>query len=85
MAANHISLSDGTAYDTVLTVYRDYLESNGQWRLFWQNPDNDCGVQEQSTVTGQPFFRTMRAALTHGKRRYGITAVRGHGHAGDID
>jgi hypothetical protein len=65
---NQIHLSDGTQYTAVLTVYRDYLRSNGQWALFWQNPDNDCGVHEQSTVTGQPFFRTMRAAIRHGER-----------------
>ena len=80
-----IHLSDGSQYVAELVVYRDYLNSNGQWRLFWQNPGTSCGVHEQSTVTGQPFFRTMRAAVYHGEKRYGITAKRGHGFAGDIN
>lgn len=85
MTANTIHLSDGTHYDADLVVYRDFIEANGQWRLFWHNPGTTCGVQEQSTVTGQPFFRTKADAVRHGERRYGITARRGHGFAGDID
>lgn len=79
-----IQLSNGTPYTAVLEVYRDFIESNGAWRLCWANPGTSCGVQEQSTVTGQPFFRTRAAAVAYAERRYGITPVRGHGHAGDI-
>jgi hypothetical protein len=71
-----IHLSDGTKYDALLVVYRDYIESNGKWRLFWENPGTSCGVYEQSTVTGQPFFRTMRDAVAYGERRYGMKAVK---------
>jgi hypothetical protein len=71
-----VNLSDGSSYAAELCVYRDYIEGNGAWRLFWLNPGTSCGVQEQSTVTGQPFFRTMRAAILHGQKRYGITARR---------
>jgi hypothetical protein len=80
-----INLSDNTSYNAELVAYRDYIEASGAWRLFWQNPGTSCGVHEQSTVTGQPFFRTMRDAVAHGERRYRITAKRGHGFAGDID
>jgi hypothetical protein len=72
-----ISLSDGTSYVADLVVYRDWTtEGNGKWRLFWQNPGTSCGVNEQSTVTGRPFFRTMREAIQYGIRQYGITAKR---------
>jgi hypothetical protein len=74
--AHTIHLSDGTKYDAVLVVFRDYIESNGKWRLFWENPGTSCGVNEQSTVTGQPFFRTMRDAMAYGERRYGMKAVK---------
>lgn len=73
---NLIHLSDGSSYIADLVVYRDYINSNGKWRLFWQNPGTSCGVDEQSTVTGQPFFKTMRAAIAYGQERYGITATR---------
>lgn len=72
-----VNLSDNTTYTADLVVYRDFINSNGQWRLFWENPNQPgCGVDEQSTVTGQPFFRTKRDAVVHGERRYGITAKR---------
>ena len=71
-----ISLSNGESYKAQLVVYRDYIESNGKWRLFWLNPGTSCGVNEQSTVTGNPFFRTKADAVAYGVRRYGITAVR---------
>lgn len=79
-----INLSDGSSYSAELVVYRDFIESNGQWRLFWQNPGTSCGVHEQSTVTGRPFFHTMRDAIAHGERLHQIRAIRGHGFAGDI-
>jgi len=72
---NLIHLSDGTHYVAELVVYRDYIESNGKWRLFWLNPGTACGVNEQSTVTGQPFFRTRADAVRYGERRYGIKAT----------
>lgn len=76
MTAHTIHLSDNTKYEAELVVYRDYIESNGKWRLFWRNPGTSCGVHEQSTVTGQPFFETKRSAVGYGKRVYGITATR---------
>lgn len=80
-----IQLSDGTSYQADLIVYRDYLESNGFWRLCWQNPSSGNYVCEQSTVTGRPFFRTMAGAVAHGMRHYRIKATRGHSFPGDID
>jgi hypothetical protein len=74
--ARTVYLSDGSNYSADLVVYRDYIESNGKWRLFWENPGTSCGVNDQSTVTGQPFFQTMRQAIAYGVRRYGITAKR---------
>lgn len=77
MAEKTIHLSNGTEYAAELVVYRDYIESNGKWRLFWENPnETGTGVQEQSTVTGQPFFSTMREAVAYGLRRYGLSAAR---------
>ena len=71
-----ISLSNNTRYNARLVVYRDYIESNGKWRLFWENPnDVGCGVNEQSTVTGQPFFNTRKAAVAHGLNRYNEKAI----------
>lgn len=76
-AEHIINLSDGSQYAAELVIYRDWTtEGNGQWRLFWLNPGTSCGVNEQSTVTGQPFFRTMRAAIAHGEQRYGVRAKR---------
>ena len=71
-----IHLSNDTQYAAELCVYRDFIESNGAWRLFWLNPGTSCGVQEQSTVTGKPHFRTMADAIAYGNRRYQITARR---------
>jgi hypothetical protein len=71
-----VNLSDGSSYQADLVVYRDFIESNGKWRLFWLNPGTSCGVQEQSTVTGQPFFSTMRDAVAYGVKRYDVIASR---------
>lgn len=63
--------------DAILVVYRDYIESNGKWRLFWEDVNNDsCGFQDESTVTGQPFFNTKREAIARGVKKYDIEAVR---------
>jgi hypothetical protein len=71
-----IYLSNNTQYDAQLVVYRDWIESNGKWRLFWDNPnDPGCGVHDESTVTGQPFFRTKREAVRHGERKYNQVAI----------
>lgn len=85
MTTKTIHLSDNTDYAAELVVYRDFIEARGQWRLYWQNPGTSFGAHEQSTVTGQPFFRTKADAIRHGEQRYGITAIRGRGFAGDID
>ena len=59
--------------DAFLVVYKDYIESNGKWRLFWADVDAPfIGVNEQSTVTGQPFFDTRKQAIAYAKSRYGI-------------
>jgi hypothetical protein len=59
----------------ILTVYRDYIGSNGQWRLFWQDVNRpSIGLQDQSTVTGQPFFETRKAAKAYGLKHYGELA-----------
>jgi hypothetical protein len=72
-----INLSNGHSYVARLVVLRDHTtEGRGRWRLFWNEPGTSRGVYEQSTVTGQPFFRTMRDAVAYGQKRYGETAVR---------
>lgn len=73
---NTVHLSNGKDIQTDLVVYRDWVESNGQWRLFWANREDPYkGVQEQSTVTGQPFFKTRKEAVAHGVDRYSKTAT----------
>lgn len=60
-----------------LVVYRDFIGSNGKWRLFWEDVNNDsCGFQDESTVTGQPFFNTKKSAIARGIKKYNIEAVR---------
>ena len=60
-----------------LTVHKDFIESNGKWRLFWEDINRPCiGLHDESTVTGQPFFRTMRDAVNHGLRHYNERAER---------
>jgi hypothetical protein len=59
-----------------LVVYKDYIESNGKWRLFWEDINRPgCGFQDESTVTGKPFFTTKKAAVSKGESKYGITAI----------
>ena len=76
MKTKTINLSNGHQYNADLVVFKDEIESNGKWRLFWEDPGTGTGVNEQSTVTGQPFFCTMRDAIAYGMRRYGIRAIR---------
>ena len=69
-------VSDGTQFNARLVVYRDFIESNGKWRLFWENPnDIGCGFNDESTVTGQPFFSRKRDAVEYGVRRYNERAI----------
>lgn len=70
-----VHLSNGSSYKSQLVVYRDWVESNGRWRLFWADLENPyMGVNEQSTATGDPFFATQQAAIAHGERHYGEIA-----------
>lgn len=61
-----------------LVVYRDFTTSGGgHWRLFWEDLARPgCGFNDQSTVTGQPFYKTMREAVSDGIRRHGMIAER---------
>lgn len=59
-----------------LVVYRDFIESNGAWRLFWLDPGSTIGVNDESTVTGSPHHKTMRAAIATGQRKHGVKARR---------
>ena len=60
-----------------LVVYKDYINSNGKWRLFWEDLDNPgCGFQDESTVTGHPFFNTKTEAVARGMAKYNIKAVK---------
>lgn len=62
---------------TRLVVYPDFIGSNGKWRLFWEDINNlGCGFQDESTVTGNPFFKTKREAVQRGIKKYGIVAIR---------
>jgi hypothetical protein len=77
-SAHTVHLSNGTEYAAELCVYRDYVEANGAWRLFWLNPGTTCGVHEQSTVTGRPHYPSMTAAVSYASRRYGIVPRRAY-------
>lgn len=58
-----------------LYVERDWTtQGNGRWRLVWGSPDSDYIMPDESAVTGQPYFRTMRDAVAHGFSKYGIKA-----------
>ena len=60
-----------------LVVYRDYIESNGKWRLFWEDVNNyGCGFNDESTVTGKPFFKTLEEAVKFGIKHYGEIPIR---------
>jgi hypothetical protein len=60
-----------------LVVYKDFIESNGKWRLFWEDINNlGCGFQDESTVMGKPFFNAMHSAIAKGESKYGIKAIR---------
>jgi hypothetical protein len=62
---------------TKLVVHKDYIESNGKWRLFWEEISNPfCGFHDESIVTGNPFFKTMKEAIEFGENKYNITATR---------
>lgn len=75
--AHEIHLSDGRRYIGVLVVRRDWTTSGGgRWRLAWADPTGSGYTDETSSVTGQPYFRTMREARAAGIRRYGERAVR---------
>ena len=71
-----IPLSNNTVIECHLVVYKDYTESTGKWRLFWANNDNPyLGVNEQSTVTGNPFFDTKKEAIAYGLKHHNETAT----------
>lgn len=71
-----IHLSNGSTIKADLVVYRDWIESDGDWRLFWADIDNPYrGFNDASTVTGSPHFATREAAVTHGEQRYGVKAA----------
>jgi hypothetical protein len=60
-----------------LVVYKDYIQSNGKWRLFWEDiNDLGKGFEDESTVTGQPFFNTKHEAIGKGLSKYNIQAIK---------
>lgn len=63
--------------ETRLVVYRDFIESNGKWRLFWEDLTNPgCGFDDESTVTGNPFFDTLRQAKRYACLKYQLDATK---------
>lgn len=69
-----IDLSSGETFEVELVVYEDFTTDGPyrrNWRLFWECEDRR-GVNETSDVTGQPYFPTMRDAIAHGERKYGV-------------
>ena len=60
-----------------LVVYRDYIESTGEWRLFWEDINNPgFGFDDESTLFGKPFFKTMKSAVNYAIRKYGETPIK---------
>jgi len=72
-AANPLAKPYGHEDDT-LYVQKDWIGSNGQWRLVWSKPDDDSLMPDESSVTGRPYFRTMKEAVAYGEYKYGIRA-----------
>lgn len=61
-----------SATPAVLVVHHD---GHG-WRLFWGDQDRPwIGCEDESEVTGQPYFRTKREAVAYGQCRYGERAM----------
>lgn len=64
-------------FEARLVVYKDFINSNGKWRLFWEDLSRPgCGIADESQVTGQPFYNTMKKAINRGIIRHGIKAVK---------
>ncbi len=79
MATKYYASQDGSVsgkMECVLIVYRDIWNGNGKsWRLAWENVDNpNIMVHDESDVTGNPYFRTMKDAINKGIKKYNIIA-----------
>ncbi len=73
-----IYFSGGTRIaKAILVVYRDFIESNGKWRLFWQDAEREGVVRVH--------FRTRAEAVAYAENAWRITPYRGRGFAGDIE
>jgi len=73
-----INLSDGTSYNGRLVVRHDWaanLPHRRNWRLAWENVGASGFVNAEGECSAK-HYRTMRAAIADGIRRFGETAVK---------
>ena len=71
-----IKLSNGAEYEARLEVWDDYSANGRAYRLFWAAPDGRSGVPAVGYCSGGGTYRTIRAAVADGLRRFGERAVR---------
>ena len=70
-----IRLSNGAEYEARLEVWDDYNANGRAYRLFWAAPDGKTGTPAVGYCSGGTY-RTIRAAVADGLRRFGERAVR---------
>lgn len=73
-----INLSNGKTYTARLEVWDD-LSHEGKgpaYRLFWASPDGRTGTPAIGYCSPDGTYRTIKAAIADGLRRFGETAVR---------
>ena len=73
-----IDLSNGKTYTARLEVWDD-MNFHGKgpaYRLFWASPDGRTGTPAIGYCSPGGTYRTIKAAIADGLRRFGETAVR---------
>lgn len=75
--AQTINLSNGAQYAARLEVWDDlHSERPGFYRLFWASPGGRTGTPAIGYCSPGGSYRTIKAAIADGQRRFGETAVR---------
>ena len=72
-----ITLTNGVTYVAQLEVWDDlHSEHPKRYRLFWVNPGESCGTPAIGYCESGGSYKTIKAAVADGKRRFNETAVR---------
>lgn len=71
-----IELSNGAEHEARLEVWDDLSVSGRAYRLFWASPDGKTGTPAVGYCSSGGTYRTIRAAVADGLRRFGERAVR---------